>query len=330
MPRIPTTVAVISAVALLLARGAAAEAGPCIAVVTEVRGDSAYLSKPAGCVATAGARLAGDGGTAIEIEASSSVSILARIVAGAAGIGDAFPLPAPSSAAGNEGTRAYKAGPGAASPTAPPGFFEAAAAQRTRRDASSEPGGRSARRDAGLAVHGALGAGVVGLTDFSDRERGFWRVFADSRLALERPGAVAIGYRHRIRWQRRMAYDLTSQPWDDDYPQIGVGELAASFGFLDRRLEATVGRFAPAAVAGGQVVDGAGVEGEPASGLSVGGYGGLLPHPTSLVPDARGAGFGAWVRGRGDPGRVAVSGSLLLAGTTWGGALDETHADAMP
>lgn len=317
----------LATAALLAPDLAAAE---CVATVVEVRGADVYLTRAAECAVAVGTRIAGEGDDPVlVVQAVASGYILARLERGQVERGRRLALPEVATNGGApEARRKFKAGPGVPQPSLPAEFFSEAA-KRARAVRPATAASSHGPLGTGLIVHGGLGAGVIGVTDFSDRERGFWRVFADSRLALDRPGAVAIGYRHRIRWQRRMAYDLTSQPWDDDYPQWGVHEVRASFGFLDRRLDATVGRFAPDGVAGAAVVDGGEIEGEPLTGLRLGAYGGLLPHPTSLVPDARGTGFGAFIHGRGSPSGVAVGGSLLFAGSTWDGELDETHMDAL-
>lgn len=303
----------------------------CLPVVAETRRDALHVSTGPGCALAPGATLrSGDGA---RLEVTDAGSTWARLVlkegpAPAPGqrleILSAPPADSPAAAA----PRRSKAGPGTESRQAPLGLFEEASRRRVPR-----PSGSAARAPTGAAsevalrVHGRLGAGVTGVADLSDRDAGWWRPFLESTLDLERRGAVAWTYRHRVRGQWRFDGRSSSQPWDGDEPRLGLHELRAGAAFLDRRLTVGLGRLAPDGVAGAATVDGAVLEGRVADGVHLGFYGGLLPHPTSMLPGLDGTGFGAWVRGAGKAGGARLSGSLLLSGTTWKGALDEARAD---
>lgn len=312
--------------------GAPEVASECAPRVVEVRLDAVHAATGPGCGLAPGARLVAPDGAALVVTDASSGWVRLVVQQGPAprvgqrldvvpGDGPPAPPPAPSGA--------RRAGPGATSRIAPASLFTDAADRRVPRTAaavsvpSGLPGGTGA-----VQVHGRLGAGVTGVADLSDRGAGWWRPFLESTLDLERPGAVTWNYRHRLRGQYRFDGRAASQPWDADEPRVGLHELQASASFLDRRLTVGLGRLAPGGVAGAATVDGAVLEGRVADGVHAGVFGGLLPHPTRLLPGLDGTGFGAWIRGTGRAGAARLSGSLLVSGTTWKGALDETRADA--
>ncbi len=312
---------------------AAPAPAPCAPVVAEIRRDAVHVAAAPACGLVPGTTLRSGDGTLLEV--TDAGSTWARLIvregpAPVAGqrlevVSAPPPTPNPTMAA----PRGATAGPGVVSRQAPPNLFVDAAQRRTPRPIGAGAAASGPRpAPGGLTVHGRLGAGVTGVVDLSDRAASWWRPFLQSTVDLERPGTVAWTYRHRLRGQWRFDGRSSSQPWDGDEPRLGLHELRAGAAFLERRLTIGLGRLAPDGVAGAATVDGALLEGRVGNGVHLGVFGGLLPHPTSLLPGLDGTGFGAWMRGVGTAGAARLSGSLLLSGTTWKGVLDETRADA--
>jgi hypothetical protein len=322
------------------AASAAAAPAECRATVAEVRGADVYVAVDPACPAQAGdtlSRADGRPGDLRVVARSSSYVLTEPLGPGEWGAGvrvrrASTPGAAAADRRAEDGAGAagaeWKAGPGARSAPLPAAFWQAAAAA-VRPAPAGAGAGRGPREPVRPVVSGALGAGTSALVDRSARDAGWVRPWVDSTLTVDRPGGVPLVYRHRLRWQRRFAYDRAAQPWEDDYPEWAVRELAVSYAFLDERLGVTAGRFAPPGVGGAPTVDGGGVEGTLREGLQLGAFGGLLPHPTSLLPDPEAVGVGGYLRGRLTSGDLTLAGSLLLGGSAWQGAWETTHLDAL-
>lgn len=328
---------VLGVVVLVGLTAPARAAAPCALKVVQVRGADVYVGRSEGCVLEPGASLrrAAGGEGALRVVTTSGTYALAEPVGEARWrVGEALAIGAQGStvavpAREEAPPEGWRAGPGARSQQLPASFWtEAVQGARPRR--GTPAGGAAGGAFVPVAVvRGTLSGGATAVVDRSANSAGFVRPWVDSRLDITKPGGVPFAYRHRLRWQRRFAYDRAEQPWEGDEPEWVLRELSVSYAFLDDRLRAVAGRFAPIGVGGAETVDGGGVEGEVADGLFVGAFGGLLPHPTSFLPDVDAVGVGGYVRGRYSGDAVSLGGSLLLGGSAWKGTWDSTFADAL-
>lgn len=172
----------------------------------------------------------------------------------------------------------------------------------------------------GQRVNVALSVGTaasIGLQGQSSIVRGDLR----ARLLAEPIKGVPFRIDADIAGQFWYSSDIDQRDGDASRPYLRVRTLQLSYGEVDRFYTA-LGRLRYAASTLG-MLDGLRIQSPSLRGVTIGAFGGLVPHPFTGIPDWHAGRFGAEVAYQNASSKLRPMAALVFHGSVFGGSIDE-------